>query len=201
MDILWKAEGSDPAETDVVQRVATVESVDNHIYFYLEVDTDRSLALTKQLRSLEAKIQSESVSRMLPPETRPPIWLHIQSPGGSLFSAFSIADTIAKLSVPVYSLVEGYAASAATILSTACTKRYIQPSAFVLIHQLSGGFWGKYEDIKDEQKALDMAMERLVAHYSRYTKMDEKKVRSVLKRESWFSAEECLEFGIADEIA
>ena len=93
----------------------TVETVNNHIYFYSGVNTDRCLALIKQLRELDTAFRNEYLSRNLPeghPQT--PIWLHIHSGGGDLFTGFSVADQIKQIDTPVYSIVEGYCASAAT---------------------------------------------------------------------------------------
>ena len=179
----------------------TVESVDNHCYFYSEVNSDRGLALIKNLRELDTKLRNEHASRSLP-EDHPltPIWLHIESPGGNLFTAFSIAEQIKRLKTPVYSVVEGYTASAATIISIACSKRFILPSAFMLIHQLSSFHWGKYEEFRDEMNLLDMAMETLVSFYVNNTKMKKTKVSELLKRDSWFNAKQSLDAGLVDKI-
>lgn len=72
-----------------------------------------------------------------------PIYLHINSFGGSLYDAYAAVDTIKNLRVPVYSIIEGCAASAGTIISVVCTKRFIGKNAHMLIHQLSSSMWGK----------------------------------------------------------
>jgi len=70
----------------------------------------------------------------------------------------------------------------------------------MMIHQLSSIFWGTYEEFKDQEVLLDMAMDRMAAFYAAHTKMTEKKVRKLLQRDSWFSAEQCVELGLVDEI-
>ena len=70
--------------------------------------------------------------------------------GGSVFAGLSIIDTIISNPIPVVSIVEGSAASAATLISVVCSERQIRPNSFMLIHQMSSGFWGKMEEIKDE---------------------------------------------------
>jgi len=177
----------------------TVETIDNHIYFYSAVNTDRTLALIREIRGVDAKLRSEQLSRNI--ETSTPIWLHVQSGGGGLFAGLAMADQLAHIASPVYSIVEGYCASAATLISMACTKRFIHPSAFMLIHQLSADAWGKYEELVDEMHLLGMAMERLNTFYQRYTRLDEEQIKKYLERDSWFNAEECLELGFVDEIS
>lgn len=181
----------------------TVETINNHIYFYSSVDSDRGLALMQKIRYLDNDLRNEFITRDLPDEhPLTPIWLHIQSGGGGLFAGLAIADQVKQIKSPIYSIVEGYCASAATLISMSCTKRYIQPSAFMLIHQLSSVAWGKFTEIEDEVHLLEMAMERMIAFYTTRSnhKMSEDRVRALLERDSWFKASECIELGLADDI-
>lgn len=176
-----------------------VETMDNHIYFYVDVTTDHVAELVKQLKELDNRLRSEQISR----DTdfiSAPIWLHIQSPGGGLFEAFSAADQIARLGTQVYSIVEGCCASATTLISLACDRRFITPNSFMLIHQFSGGMWGKYEEQKDHLAFADMAMERLVKFYAKRTGMKKKKVRKLLRRDSWFDAGGCEKMGLVGKL-
>lgn len=179
----------------------TVETIDNHLYFYATVDSDRCLALIRAVRELDSRLRNEHITRQLPPDYPPvPIWLHISSGGGGLFAGLGMADQLPLITTPVFSIVEGYCASAATLISMACKRRYIAPSAFMLVHQLSAVAWGKYTELQDEMKLLDMAMRRLVSFYSSRSAMDEETVCEMLKRDSWFNAEQCVEHGFADEV-
>jgi len=179
----------------------TVESIDNHVYYYAGVDEDRVLAMIKKVREIDSVLRNEYISRALPAGTPPtPIWLHIQSPGGYLFSGFSAADQLQSIATPIYSIVEGYCASAGTLISTACTKRFILPNAFMMIHQLSSAMWGKYEEFKDEMHLMDMLMEKLTRFYVPRTKMKEDQIKNLLQRDSWFNAEGCIALGLVDEI-
>ena len=63
-----------------------------------------------------------------------PIYLHINSFGGSLYDAYAAVDTIKNLRVPIYSVIESCAASAGTIISVVCNKRFIGENAHMLIH-------------------------------------------------------------------
>ena len=84
--------------------------------------------------------------------TAKPLFLHIYSPGGDVHAGLSLYDFINEYTntIPVYTVVEGIAASAATIISIAGTKRFITPNSYMLIHQLSTFFGGNFEQIKDE---------------------------------------------------
>lgn len=176
----------------------TVEAFENHIYFYSVVDTDRCLALTKSLLETDRYLQTERLARKS--EYMEPIWLHIQSFGGDPFAAFSVADQINTLTSPVYSIVEGCCASAATIISIACKKRYILPNAFMMIHQPSTFFAGTHEDLKDELCLLEMMSGGLQKWYIEHTKLTEEELNAKLKRNFWMDAKQSIEFGFCDAI-
>lgn len=176
----------------------TVETIDNHVYFYSTVNADRCLALIQKIREVDTKLRTEQASRdMLHPT---PIWLHIQSGGGLLFAGLAMADQLSHIKSPIYSIVEGYCASAATLISMSATRRLIQPSAFFLIHQLSSGAWGKYDELRDEMHLLDMAMETMIKFYCNKSNLSKRQIKKLLKRDSWFSAQDALAAGFVDEI-
>lgn len=189
-----------PVASDATPKL-TVETIDNHIYFYADVDSDRCLAMTRTVKELDSRLRNERYSRNLPPEILPsPIWLHIQSGGGSLFAGMAAANQLEQIQTPVYSIVEGYCASAATVISLACKKRFIMPNAYMLIHQLSSMAWGTYSQIKDNQRLLDMLMDDLVSFYAQKTKLKPKQLKEILAHDTWFDSALALESGLADVI-
>lgn len=169
----------------------------NHIYFYTEVDKETCLDLNRKINELNKDLLKHSIEY----ETEPPnIYLHINSFGGSLFAAFSTIDTIMNSRIPIVSIIEGAAASAATVISMVCHKRYITPNSFMLIHQLSTGASGKYEEMKDDFMNDTALMDHMYKLYLEHTTMDLKTIKSVLKRDLWWNAEKCLENGLVDGI-
>jgi len=178
----------------------TVETVDNHIYFYADVDSDRCLALIRAIRESDSILRSEYLSRGMEGQPMTPIWLHIHSYGGSLFTAFSVADQMRMIKTPIYAVVEGICASAATLIAMSCSQRHILPNSFMLIHQLSSIMWGTHEQFKDEMDLQNKVMERLVAFYTARTKVTEMKIRRMLQRDFWMDAETCVELGFCDSV-
>lgn len=169
----------------------------NHIYFYTDVDQYTCLELNKKINNLNKELLQYAIEY----ETEPPnIYLHINSFGGSLFAAFSTIDTIINSKIPIISIIEGCAASAATIISIVCHKRYATANSFMLIHQLSTGVMGKYEELKDDFINDTKLMELLYNLYQKYTKMDLKKIKKQLKRDVWWDSTECLKNGLIDEL-
>jgi len=188
------------ASSDVADKL-TVEQIDNHVYFYSDVDSDRCLALIRTLRQVDTQLRNERASRNIPNGHPPtPIWLHIYSYGGDLFAGLSMADQMRSLQSPVYSIIEGTCCSAATLIAMSCTRRYILPSSFILIHQFSTAMWGTHEQFKDEMKLQEAALEALVKFYVTHSKAKAKAVRAMLKRDTWMGAAEALEQGFVDEV-
>lgn len=181
----------------------TVTAIDNHIYFYSGIDSDRGLDLIGNLLDMDTALRIERESRKVPDDfPHIPIWLHINSQGGDVFSTFAIVDTIKRLKTPVYSIVEGLAASAASVVSVSCKKRYILPNSFMLIHQISTLEMGmvKHEDQKDDVRGVKMMMENMIKIYTENSKIDKKTISEWLKRDTWLNAKKALKYGFVDEI-
>jgi ATP-dependent protease ClpP protease subunit len=129
-----------------------------------------------------------------------PIYLHINSNGGEIFEAFNAIDVIQSCKVPIYTILEGATASAGTLMSVVGTKRYIRPSAYMLIHQLSSTCWGKMSEIEDEFKNLKELMDRIKDIYKKYSKIPKKELTDLLKHDLWLNSDKSLKYGLVDEI-
>ena len=188
-----------PIEPPIPAPAAGLEVIDNHIYFYTEVNDQSCLNLIKALQEVGGQLAQESRVRMFPMGTIP-VWLHINSPGGDVFPALAAADHIAMGTTLVHSIVEGMCASAGTLLSMACQRRYIFPHGFMLIHQLRGDMWGTYEEMKDGMKLSEMLMGKLTDFYAGRSKLTREQIEAALQRDSWFDAAQAVEAGLVDGI-
>ena len=128
------------------------------------------------------------------------IFLHINSYGGSVFAGLAAVDYIKNSKIPVCSIVDGCAASAATLMSVVAEERKIHENSFMLIHQLSSGMWGKYEELKDDMKNSEVLMNTIKKIYENHTTIPKSKLDQILKRDLWFNAKTCLKYGLVDEI-
>ena len=180
------------------QKDSGIEVDQTTIYFYADVTEKEALELNKVLRRLD--IETEYMRMQFGLAERPPIHLHIHSPGGSFFSALSIVDTIKACKSPVYTYIDGFAASAATLISVVGKKRFASPHSFMLIHQQRMMWEGKHADFIDEIENQKHVTDTIQKIYVKHTKMKEKELQSILKRELHMPAEECLKLGLIDEI-
>lgn len=127
-----------------------VDVVGNKIYYYGSISQEKSVRVVKLLQEKSEEMQIVQIKLSL--EECPPLYLHINSYGGEVHASFGIADNILACKAPVYTIVEGVAASGGTIMSMVGIKRYIRKHSHMLIHQLAGGHWGQWENLKDDYK-------------------------------------------------
>jgi len=170
---------------------------DNRIYFYSEVTRGKNLVLNKSITELANYYQAVAINLNTPPAE---LYLHINSYGGSVFAGLSSVDYILNCKVPVTTIIDGCAASAATLMSVVGKRRLMHKHAYMLIHQLSSGMWGKYEDLKDDMENCDNFMKTIKDIYEEHTTIPKKELAKILKHDLWWDAETCLKYGLIDEI-
>ena len=174
-----------------------IEVVENTIYFYSDIDREKTLKLNKAIHTLNNDLLWKSqITKNKPAD----IYLHINSHGGSIFDAFSVIDTIRTSEVPVFTVIDGCTASSATLISIVGKKRYIKMHSYFLIHQLSSFMFGKYNEFQDEMENLDEFMGMIRKLYKEYTRIPIKKLNEILQHDLWFNAQQAIEYGLADEI-
>ena len=185
---------TDDGDSDSENRVS---ASNNRIYFYSEVNRPKVLSLNKNIQSIGVKLQNHANSLQIP---TPEIYLHINSYGGSVFAGMAAVDYIRRSPADIITIVDGCAASAATLMSVVGKKRYINEHSFMLIHQLSTSMWGKFEDLKDDMKNNELLMKVIKDIYEKHTKIPKKELSKILKHDLWWDAKKCLEYGLVDEI-
>jgi ATP-dependent protease ClpP protease subunit len=176
----------------------SIKTIGADIYFSGGITQDSMLNLIEQLRQTAESLRS--VDREGFAHNKDSIRLYIQSWGGDLLAAFGLIDQMDGLSANVDTVITGCAFSAAALIAMSGRTRYIHPNAFVLIHSLSGGFMGTYPEFQDEMDFLDMVTERIEIFLERKTKLTLKGVRKLMKRNSYFNADQALDLGLVDSI-
>ena len=183
-----------------VQDKATEKHIavhENKIYYYAGVNRDSAVELNKKIGEIESKSLTLGYNLDIDPPT---LKLLINSGGGSITAGISSMDTILRTKVPVHTYVDGFCASAATFLSVVGEKRFMSRNSYMLIHQLSTNFWGKYSEFEDEKQNLDLMMTTIKNVYKEYTKVPMKKIDEILKHDLMWDAETCKTLGLIDEI-
>ena len=174
-----------------------VETSHNRIYFYSGVTRPKILQLNKSIFNLNVSMLAKTGPLDYDP---PPIKLHINSYGGSVFAGLAAVDYIKNSKIPVHTVIDGCAASAATLMSCVAERRFMHKNACMLVHQLSGVMWGKFQEMQDDMQNSEMLMEKIKNIYRQHTKIPKKELDNILKHDIWWEAEKCLEYGLVDEL-
>ena len=131
-----------------------------------------------------------------------PIFLYINSPGGSVTAGMAIYDTMQYIQPEVVTVALGMAASMGQLLLTAGTpgKRYATPHARILMHQPSGGVGGTASDIRINANLILQMKQELAEINAQRTGKSVEKIREDSERDHWFTAQEALEYGFIDHV-
>lgn len=181
----------------------SVNMEDNHIYFRTEVSEKSIGKLIKIIHQINKDFTTLKSSMPVAKIVSVPVFLHITSMGGNCMMGYLAADIIKTSQVPIYTIIEGYAFSAATHFSIVGQRRFITENSVMLIHQLSTyGGGGTYEKVKDDAQNNDLLMARMKKLYLGHThgKMKKSELDKLLSKDIFLDAQECVRLGLVDEI-
>lgn len=133
------------------------------------------------------------------------ICVRINSCGGDVFAAESIANAIKderEKGKKITCKIDGICASAAVQIAMACEKVSIPSSAYMMIHDPLSFLYGYYQvaDLKKCINTLDKIKSGIVNAYATKTGIDKKEIEKLMTAETWFTGDEAVEKGFADEL-
>lgn len=126
--------------------------------------------------------------------------LHINSDGGLFFEGIAMYSIIRQRKAAVHCVVDSLAASAASVVAMGCTTIAMATHAWMMIHEARSGGEGTADDFRKEAERLDEINRELVRIYMPRWKGTEKELKKALHDESWCTAEQSIELGLADTI-
>ena len=131
------------------------------------------------------------------------ITVRINSCGGDIFAAHAIHSLLRDYAGSVTVVVDGLAASAASVIAMAGDRVVMPANALMMIHDpaIDTNGYMTEADLQAMSEMLAKVKESIVAAYMRRAKVSETKVRHMMSDETWLSAAECVELGLADEIS
>ena len=180
---------------------------ENDIYFYSDVFSESVLMLNLHIK--DAVKLSRDIQLRYPTDNKMgvcvqlPVIIHINSFGGSVFDSLAAVDTIEghiRQGVPIYTIIEGCAFSAATVIAAAGSKRFITKNSTYLIHEMSQQFEGKLSELEKATKGLKKSAEIYTRIYKQHSNMTTPQIKKLIDNEEYLSPEDVLKFGLVDEI-
>ena len=180
------AEGNDLPKFDVFNRLLK----DRIVFLGTDVNDEVANFLIAQMLFLEAQ------------DPEKPIWLYINSPGGSVTSGMAIYDTMQFVGPEVGTICMGLGASMGQFLLCAGApgRRFALPHARIMMHQPLGGVRGDATDIAIQAEQMSYTKKLLQKRISLHTGQPIETVEADSDRDRWFTAEEACDYGIIDKV-
>jgi ATP-dependent Clp protease, protease subunit len=142
-------------------------------------------------------VSPEGFSRALAGMTGP-VSLRINSPGGDVFAARAMAAAMREYSDEITAYVDGYAASAASLIAVSASRALMAEGSFLMIHKAWTWAMGNSSDLVATAALLDKIDGTLAETYARKTKGEAAEFAQRMADETWYSAQEAVESGLAD---
>ncbi len=140
---------------------------------------------------------SKQLSKLKPDDT---VRVIINSEGGSVFDGFDIYSQLKAIDNKVITEVRGLAASVASLIMLAGDTIEMSQAALVMIHKSSTMVFGNSNEIEDQKKILESIDSVMIDIYSSRTGMSNEEVDELLSEETWLTADEAVNVGLADNI-
>ena len=157
-----------------------------------EVNSELSVKVNRQLLAMERA------------DPAAPIVLWIDSPGGEIFTGFSIYDTAQFISPPVFTVVAGLAASMGSVIALAAEKsrRFAFPNSKFLIHQplISGVMRGSASELEIHAADIIATKKRLHQLYADRTGTSLEEFQELMDRDHWIDPERVVKLGLVSRI-
>lgn len=163
---------------------------DRIIFLGTPVDENAANLIVAQLLFLQAE------------DPKKDIFFYINSPGGSVYDALAIYDTMQYVTNDIQTVGIGIQASAAAFLLSSGTKgkRFILPNATVMVHQPSSGTRGKVTDQEIDLRESLRIKKLLETIMAKNTGQKVEKIHEDMERDKWLDADEAKSYGIVDAV-
>ncbi|MCX4322307.1 MAG: Clp protease ClpP [Lachnospiraceae bacterium] len=130
------------------------------------------------------------------------ITVRINSVGGDLYTAIGICNRLKELNGDTVAVIDGIAASAATIIAMGCKEREIPEGALFMVHEALLTLIGNYNHkaLLEVNKRLEAANKAAAEIYDGATHLGTDKIRNIMARETWYTGREAVENGFCTSI-
>ncbi len=144
---------------------------------------------------------AEAVRRKIQDVKAEKIHVHINSGGGSAFDGVAICNQLKQHDAEIIVHIDGWAASAASVIAMAGDKIIMPSNTMMMIHQASTFEYGNADLFEKTARDLRKIDSALAASYKKRFVGTDEELKQLLKDETWLTAEEAVALGLADEIA
>ncbi|MFR0770947.1 MAG: head maturation protease, ClpP-related [Limosilactobacillus pontis] len=128
--------------------------------------------------------------------------LHVNSPGGSVFEGIAIYNMLKQSSAQINVYVDGLAASIASVIAMSGDTIFMPSNAMLMIHNPWTMAVGNANELRKQADDLDQITKSSVQTYLAKAgdKLDETTLKQLMDDETWLTAREAVDYGLADEV-
>lgn len=143
----------------------------------------------KEVREIFEKIEEDEIE------------LHINSYGGSVFASISIFNYLKSLGKNITTINDGICASGASLIFMVGDARIMPENTMLMIHRASTFAWGNCNELREQADVLEkLDNSTVMANYKNHFKGTDEELMELIDKETWLSADECLEKGFCTEV-
>ncbi|HEX7963867.1 MAG TPA: ATP-dependent Clp protease proteolytic subunit [Candidatus Saccharimonadales bacterium] len=169
---------------------------------YSRLLKDRIIFLGSDVNEHTANLVVAQLLFLQAEDSKKDIFFYINSPGGSVYDALAIYDTMQYITNDVQTVGIGVQASAAAFLLSSGTKgkRMLLPNATVMIHQPSSGTRGKVTDQEIDLRESLRIKSLLEGIMAKNTGQKPAQIHEDMERDRWMDAKEAKAYGLVDKV-
>lgn len=172
------------------------------IYIYDDVEGDSYNWWTGE--KTESETSANHIKQVLESnQNATEINLYINSYGGEVKEGLGIYNQLKRHPAQVNVYIDGFACSIASVIAMAGDKVIMGTNALMMIHHASMCAWGNAEELRKAANDLEVIDQASCSSYISKAgeKLDEDTLKELLDNQTWLNANQCLEYGLIDEIA
>ncbi|QIW17162.1 head maturation protease, ClpP-related [Bacillus thuringiensis] len=171
------------------------------IRFEAKSENEYKLTVYGSIGGWFSENNAEAVRRKIQDVKAEKIHVHINSGGGSAFDGVAICNQLKQHDAEIIVHIDGWAASAASVIAMAGDKIIMPSNTMMMIHQASTFEYGNADLFEKTARDLRKIDSALAASYKKRFVGTDEELKQLLKDETWLTAEEAVALGLADEIA
>lgn len=183
-----------------LKQSANLEEVD--LYIYKEIESDyydwwKDEIVESETSANHFKNELEKYSNVSQ------INIYINSNGGSVYEGTAIYNQLKRHPARKTVYIDGFACSIASVIAMAGDEIIMPRNALMMVHNMMMGVFGNSKEIRKAADDLDVinAAGRQAYLMKAGEKLSEEKLVEMMEAETWLTAEQCIEFGLADKFA
>lgn len=184
----------------LIKQSATPNTLDLYIYDYVESDSEDWWTGEK----IESETSANYIQKQLEnAKDVTQINIYINSYGGEVKEGLAIYNQLKRHPAQKTIYIDGFACSIASVIAMAGDNVVMGPNTLMMIHHASMGAWGNAEELRKAANDLEVIDKASCSSYLTKAgdKLSEITLNELLDNQTWLNAEQCLQYGLCDEIA